>query len=265
MAAALSIPGAVVAEAQEVAPRDTFAGETRRDLNPWPGLNKAAADLGVATYIGGDLQVFDEAAELEGLTLVRGDAIFDRSDNGLVNVGIVGAGAQVHPLLGSTMLAVGGDMRVAEGTRVAVGEGTDLSEPQGKLRVGGELDAAKGAVTSLETETDLGGEAFPEEFRGFDKDIAATQRFLSSLEGGADVTVGERQTDIEFGSDVLHGLQVATVEAASLNVAKEINLVGINPDGHAVINVVGGPLDLEITSILIGLFVLAVGRGRHAG
>ncbi len=240
-----------MAEAQEVPPRDTFAGETCWDLNPWPGLNENAADLGVATYVGGNLQVLPDAAELEGLTLVRGEAFFERTSGGKVNVGIVGKGSHVNPPLKSTMMAIEGDMRLSEGTKVAVGEGTGMSEPQGKLRIGGQLAADAGAVTSFETKTGLGEEAIPEEFRAFDEDIAATQRFLSNLEGGADVTVGERQTDIEFGSDVLHGLQVATVEADHLNGAKEINLIGINPEGHVVINVVGGPLDLQITTVLI--------------
>ncbi|AQP47010.1 hypothetical protein BW730_05255 [Tessaracoccus aquimaris] len=244
-----------MADAQEVAPRDTFAGETCWDLNPWPGLvdldGSDAADLGVATYVGGDLRVLEKAAELEGLTLVRGEAIFDRTPGGTVNVGIVGEGSHVKPPLKSTMLAIEGDMGLSEGTRVAVGEGTDAPRPQGKLRVGGQLDADQGQVTSFDTQTGLGGEALPEEFRGFDRDIAATQRFLSDLEGHATITSQWGRATIELGTGLLHGLQVATVGADDLSDAREIDLSGIDPDGHVVINVTGGSVDLEVASILI--------------
>ncbi|MGW6006312.1 choice-of-anchor A family protein [Oerskovia enterophila] len=199
-------------------------------------------DNAVAVYVGGDFTANEDAAESEGLMVVRGDASFER--DGIFNVGVVGAGSGSAPTPGSTMLAVGGDLTIGPSSNVDVGAGTAGG---GAVHIGGVLDD----LTRLETNgagaiENMGqGPAlspydpgvFPQEMIDVSAEMAA---FTAN---GTAARTGDTVIFTAGPDDASHpGLQVFTVDAALLDGSTALQFNGI-PDGDSiVVNVTGGPL-----------------------
>ncbi|MFF2620917.1 choice-of-anchor A family protein [Oerskovia jenensis] len=202
-------------------------------------------DNAVAVYVGGDFTANENAAESEGLLVVHGNASFER--NGIFNVGIVGAGSGSAPTPGSTMLAVGQDLTIGPSSAVDVGAGATGG---GAVHVGGIIDDDSRLLTNGAGAVENMGEAaalapydpdvFPQEMIDVSGELAGfTANGATAASGGTVIfTAGP--------DDPAHsGLQVFTIDAASLNGATALQFNGI-PDGDSiVVNVTGGPVDFS--------------------
>lgn len=102
--------------------------------------NPLWTDNNVSIYAGGDFLVRKNAAEVEGLIVVEGDADIAKESGGLFNIGWVGVGAGIAPSAGDAMLSVGGDLSLGDGTRIEVGAWA--VDESGAAR-GGNVDVGK--------------------------------------------------------------------------------------------------------------------------
>lgn len=202
-------------------------------------------DNAVSVYVGGDFTANENAAESEGLLVVHGDASFER--NGIFNVGIVGAGSGSAPTPGSTMLAVGGNLTIGPSSMVDVGAGATGG---GAVHAGGDIDDESRLVTNGAGAIENMGQGpalapydpdvFPGEMVTVSGELAVlTANGTTAASGGTVIfTAGP--------DDPSHsGLQVFTIDAASLNGATALQFNGV-PDGDSiVVNVTGGPVSFS--------------------
>ncbi|MDF2848158.1 MAG: choice-of-anchor family protein [Oerskovia sp.] len=199
-------------------------------------------DNAVSVYVGGDFTANENAAESEGLLVVHGDASFERA--GIFNIGIVGAGSGSAPTPGSTMLAVGGNLTIGPSSTVDVGAGATGG---GAVHAGGDIDDESRLVTNGAGAIENMGQGpalapydpdvFPGEMVTVSGELAAlTVNGVTAASGGT-VTFTAGPDDPSHA-----GLQVFTIDAASLNGATALQFNGI-PDGDSiVVNVTGGPV-----------------------
>ncbi|SIO26709.1 choice-of-anchor A family protein [Agromyces cerinus] len=200
-----------------------------------PGIGNVPAytDSNVAVFAGGDYLATGSAAESEGLLLVQGDAVFDKANGGVFNVGSVGVGSGIVPPGGTTMLAVGGDLTVAPTTSVHVGANVD----------GGGAVAAGGAATGA---FDLYGATLTVDL-GRAAAMAPNEDFQSVVDGTS-TTLGALPatgtTSVAFGRVTFTGtpgdaMQVFDVDGADLASTFEVFFEAIPADVPILINVTG--------------------------
>ncbi|MEF3402208.1 choice-of-anchor A family protein [Agromyces sp. CCNWLW203] len=228
-AAAPAAPAAPAAAAASPVPFCPPPGEM-------PGIGNlppAYTDSNVAVFAGGDYRAIGSSAESEGLLLVQGNAVFDKVNGGVFNVGTVGVGSGIVPPGGSTMLAVGGDLTVGSTTSVHVGANLDGG---GAVAVGGSatgsVDTNGAALTS-----DLGRAAAMAPNEDFQSVVDATSATL-----GASAATGT--TEIAFGRVTFTGtpgdaMQVFEVDGAALATTFEVFFEAIPADVPILINVTG--------------------------
>ncbi|GAA1988656.1 hypothetical protein GCM10009718_27780 [Isoptericola halotolerans] len=235
-------PGATPAAAAVPADRCAAEGEM-------PGIGNVPTftDGNVAVYAGGDYLAAGTAAESEGLLLVRGDATFAKDSGGVFNVGSVGVGSGISPAPGETMLAVGGDLVVADSTEVHVGA---LVDGGGAVRVGGSLTPGGGVDAFGATVTDSLGEASamaPYE------DFQTTITEVSSDLAGAEITgtVERSGNQVVLRGAGGPGLESFSIAAADLNGATEVYLDGVDEGAAVAITVTGGPVDFAPTYLAL--------------
>ncbi|OCI30763.1 DUF5979 domain-containing protein [Oerskovia enterophila] len=244
--ALLALTGAVALGAGPLA---APAAAAQSPMCPAPGLEPPVhigtpvfTDNNVAVWTGGDYTAQYTAAESEGVLVVDGRATFDAPGN--FSIGAVGAGSQIAPADGSTMLHVGGDMTIAAGTGLTVGS----TQPNGGgVEVGGTLTAdgtlsTTGTVSAAPIVTGVGAATALSpwnDYRSIVDDASAT---IASWGGTSVTRSGEQLTFTGSGAS---DPQVFTLSAAELNGARDYSFVGI-PDGVAIaINVTGtDPVDI---------------------
>ncbi|WP_407316438.1 choice-of-anchor A family protein [Isoptericola halotolerans] len=235
-------PGAAPAAAAVPADRCAAEGEM-------PGMGGAPTftDGNVAVYAGGDYLATGTAAESEGLLLVRGDATFAKDAGGVFNVGAVGAGSGIVPAPGETMLAVGGNVTVADDTEVHVGAYIDDG---GAVRVGGTLTPGGGVDTfGGIVEEGLGAESAMAPYAGFQSTIADVSADLAGA--GTTGTAARSGQQVTFTGSGGTDLETVEISAADLNGVTEVYVEGIDEGAAVAITVTGGPVDLAPTYFMI--------------
>ncbi|MEV8454916.1 choice-of-anchor A family protein [Streptomyces sp. NPDC052095] len=220
-----------------------------------PGIGNTPQfiDGNVALFAGGDYTVDGASAEAEGLLVVKGDATFAKSSGGTFNVGRVGAGSGILPDAGELMLAVGGDLTIAKGTRVDVGHGiTSKSAYGGAVQVGkkigekGELETNGGKRSS-----GLGTDPALSPYQSFDRTIGTESSSLGKLKAtGTTTRSGDTVTFRSTGAG--NGtLQVFEITAAELDGASSFGFVSV-PDGDSVVVNVTGAQPVSISPMSVG-------------
>ncbi|WP_265521545.1 DUF5979 domain-containing protein [Oerskovia flava] len=236
-AAALAVGPQALPAAADPAPQCPPDGEF-----PGIGNDPLWTDDNVAVYAGGNYTATGGAAESEGLLLVRGDATFEAPGN--FSVGTVGAGSQIVPTGGSVMLAVGGDMTVADGTSVTVGS---LVPGGGAVNVGGSLTAS-GALSTEGTDgapgapvqTGLGQAAAMAPYATFQDVVVDASADLAALPGTpADVTGNQLRITGPGAGEPAPELFVVTVDAADLAGVTEIYVDDMPQWTPIAVNVTG--------------------------
>lgn len=200
-----------------------------------PGIGNVPAytDSNVAVFAGGDYLATGTSAESEGLLLVQGDAVFEKANGGVFNVGTVGVGSQIVPPGGSTMLAVGGDLTVGATTSIHVGA---------NLAGGGGVNVGGTAAGSIETNgaplaDRLGQATATAPNSEFQSVVTDTSSSLGSLAAtGATTVSGGRVTFASTGDDEL---QVFEVDGAALATTFEVFFSDIPAGAAIVVNVTG--------------------------
>ena len=105
----------------------------------------AGRDVAVNIFVGGDLQVRENAAEAEGRIVVMGDLDVDKSTaNPRYDMGAVGVGSRVVPPNDSDFVTVGGSAVVAAANTVSIGSVDLTATPAwGNVVHAGTLDPAR--------------------------------------------------------------------------------------------------------------------------
>ena len=165
---------------------------------------------------------------------------------GAYEVGVTALGSQISPHAGSDMLAVGGNLGVAPGTHLSVGQslGGDVVVGGG-VATGSDLDPHGGRVdTGIANATapylDLVSQLMP-------KSVAYGS---IPVTGTADVT----HHAITLTGDGVSNLQVFTLDGADLDAegspGRSLQLRGVPQDATVVVNVVGTAVTLNIDTVL---------------
>ncbi|GAA2461932.1 choice-of-anchor A family protein [Agromyces soli] len=219
---------------------------------PNPGHVPTFTDANVSVFVGGDLTVTGDAAEAEGLLVVKGDARFDKA--GIFNVGRVGFGSGIFPPGGSVMLAVGGDGLVTGRTTVDVGHGVDDDSGYGgSVRGGGLLDLQGNVVTNGgDIMDELGVEEALGPFAAFDRTMARESASLASL-----APTGRAERDgsgISFESTApsVDGLQVFELDVSDIDGATTFIFEESIPDEAAIVVNVRGSGGVAIAPLAVG-------------
>ncbi|MFF5637199.1 choice-of-anchor A family protein [Streptomyces sp. NPDC012825] len=217
---------------------------------PGIGHEPRFLDANVALYAGGDYTADGATAEAEGLLVIGGNATFAKASGGVFNVGRVGAGSGILPDSGAVMLSVGGDLTIAEGTRVDVGHGLTAGPRYGgAVRVGGKIDekgdletnggsrfsglGARGALTPYD--------AFGDTLRGESTSLGALRPTGTSVRSGGTVTF----EGVGSGSP-----QVFEISAGKLDGASSFDFRSIPDGAPVVVNVTGGsPVGISPLSV----------------
>ncbi|WP_411073980.1 choice-of-anchor A family protein [Streptomyces sp. cmx-4-7] len=217
---------------------------------PGIGHEPRFLDANVALYAGGDYTADGATAEAEGLLVIGGNATFAKASGGVFNVGRVGAGSGILPDSGAVMLSVGGDLTIAEGTRVDVGHGLTAGPRYGgAVRVGGKIDekgdletnggsrssglGARGALTPYDT--------FGDTLRGESTSLGALKPTGTSVRSGGTVTF----EGVGSGSP-----QVFEISAGKLDGASSFDFRSIPDGAPVVVNVTGGsPVGISPLSV----------------
>ncbi|MEU8136208.1 choice-of-anchor A family protein [Streptodolium elevatio] len=250
-AAALGLVGAGPGYAEKADGRSASCPTI--DNMPGIGHSPRFTDNNVALYAGGDYTVDGGAAEAEGLLVVNGRATFAKSPAGVFNVGRVGAGSGILPTSGSVMLAVGGDLSIAEGTRLDVGSGLTAGPGYGgSVQVGGSLDAAGELVTNGgASPSRMGAAKAIDPHGGFDGTLRTESASLGALEPtGTAVRTG---TSVTFKSTAasIGNIQVFSTSAAELDGTSTFAFEDVPANSSVLINVTGNravsisPLSVE--------------------
>lgn len=154
-ATALALAGLAVAAPASAAPAAAPAAAAQVDSCPPDGQmppignESTFLDSGIAVYVGGDYLAGGNAAESEGLLVVRGDATFDRQNGGGFDVGTAGVGSGITPAEGEPMLQVGGELVVTAPNTLRVGHLVG----GGAVKVGG---TATGTIDAAGKPVDTG-------------------------------------------------------------------------------------------------------------
>jgi len=219
---------------------------------PNPGHVPTFTDANVSVFVGRALTVTGDAAEAEGLIVVKGDARFDKA--GIFNVGRVGFGSGIFPPGGSVMLAIGGDGLVTGRTTVDVGHGVDDDSGYGgSVRGGGYLDLQGNVVTNGgDIMDELGAEDALRPFGAFDRTMTRESASLASL---APTGVAERDgSGISFESTgpSVDGLQVFELDASEIDGATTFIFEESIPDEAAIVVNVRGTGAISIAPLAVG-------------
>ncbi|MBE7700491.1 choice-of-anchor A family protein [Oerskovia sp. Sa1BUA8] len=249
-AAILALTGAVLVDTAATAPASASQLPQCPAPGQMPGVGNVPAftDSNVAVYVGGDFSATGAAAESEGLLVVMGDATFQKASQGVYNVGTAGAGSQITPPGGTTMLAVGARLTVGSTTKLHVGMNVDGG---GNVDVGGTvtsthpIDTNGGAVRP-----GLGAEAvapygdFGRVVRQQSADLAAAHPTPARIERS-----GKK---VSFAADASASLHTFTVEASaltSLGTKVEVDFTGVGPDAPIVVNVTGADATIDLGTV----------------
>ncbi|MFE6662840.1 choice-of-anchor A family protein [Streptomyces sp. NPDC057697] len=220
---------------------------------PGIGHNPQFADGNVALFAGGDYTVDGSSAEAEGLLVVKGDATLAKDSGGIFNIGRVGAGSGILPDAGELMLAVGGNLTIAKGTKVDVGFGlTSSSGYGGAVQVGKKIDE-KGELTTNggKLASGLGAERALSPYQSFDSTIGEESASLGKLKPtGTTVRTGETVTFKSTGAGT-GDLQVFEISAAELDGASSFTFESI-PDGDSVVVNVTGSHAVSMAPMSVG-------------
>ncbi|WP_052367221.1 DUF5979 domain-containing protein, partial [Paraoerskovia marina] len=200
-------------------------------------------DTNVNTYVGGDWNITESAAETEGIVVVEGNATFDRDPDGIFNLGVVGVGSQVVPPPGSVMLHVGGDMETVGTNYVDVGSGLDGG---GSVNVGGGIttgiDQSAAIVTNGGTvQEGLGTPDALVPFESFGSTLQTTSDTYAAL-APTGTTTDDGFGTLYFEGDNTLDRQVFEVDLNADPTALEnptIVFKNIDPAAVVVINVIG--------------------------
>ncbi|MBD7949271.1 DUF5979 domain-containing protein [Oerskovia rustica] len=248
-AAVLALTGAVALGAGPLVAPASAAAKAQLPQCPAPGEMPNVStgvpiftDSNVAVWVGGNYSALHSAAESEGVLVVEGDATFDAPGN--FSIGAVGAGSQIAPPDGSTMLHVGGSMTVGAETGITVGS----TQPNGGgVNVGGTLTidgslSTTGSASSAPVQQGIGAPAALAPWADFRTVVEDTSATIASWGGTAVTRSGNQLTFTGSGTD---DPQVFTIPATLLDGAKEMYFVGIPDKVSIAINVTGTePVDI---------------------
>lgn len=253
LAAALLVPFGVLT----ATPAAAVVGECPPGFLPGPGGpgpdRPNWTDDNVAVFAGGDFLADGGAAESEGLLVVMGDATFDKQTAGRFNVGWVGAGSQVAPTPGSTMLAVGGALTVGAGTILDVGSGAGAPGTilGGDVQVGGTATptypSAQYELNNGSLQVDMGAAAVSD-WAGFADSLTTSSDAWVALPGTGTSVVSA--PDVTFTGDGTSNPQVFTVTVDELNSVSSVFFMNLADDVPVIINVIGtGPVTFSPTYV----------------
>lgn len=220
-------------------------------------------DANITTYVGGDLAVTQRTAELEGRTVVRGNAVMARADGGLVNMGRTGVGSQVIPPPGSAVFQVGTSraqgLALEHDTTIEVAHDV---EGGGNVVVAGLITPATGEWTTNLIETNGGqvkenagpaatvGEAgFGAQIQALSADMASSP--AGSVTGTAQYAFG--QLTLTGGGPTTAGqLQVFNVNSSVLPSSESftVDFVDIPAETSVVVNIAGANVRFNVSNIL---------------
>ncbi|MEV8624457.1 choice-of-anchor A family protein [Streptomyces sp. NPDC051079] len=209
---------------------------------PGIGHDPRFTDANVALFAGGDYTADGGTAEAEGLLVVGGNATFAKTSGGVFNVGRVGAGSGILPPSGSVMLAVGGDLKIAQGTTVDVGHGLTAGPRYGgSVQVGGAIDEKGELVTNGGSRASgMGASAALSPHAAFGDTIRRESASLAALKPtGTTVKSGETVTFKGAGA-AGGGPQVFEIPAAELDGTSTFLFTSIPAGDAVVVNVTGG-------------------------
>lgn len=219
-----------------------------------PGIGHAPTftDNNIALFAGGDYTVKGASAEAEGLLVVGGDARFAKN-GGIFNIGRVGAGSGIIPQPGAVMLAVGGDLSVAQGMTVDVGHGlTSGPGYGGSVRVGGELEVRGKLETNGGGQADgLGREAALRPHAGFGGTIKKESAALGALKATGTTTAKGGSVTFRSTGPAKGDLQVFEISAADINGASTFSFESIPAGTSVVVNVTGSQA-VRISPMAVG-------------
>ena len=198
-------------------------------------------DSAVNTYVGGDFLAAGSAAEVEGVLVVEGSAVFDKANGGRFNVGVVGVGAQVPPPPGSDMLVVGGDVRVGSSTILDVGAIISPAQDRGgNVVAGGTVDPlsrveVSGAeITQAATSPTSPYQATP----------AALERLSAAYRAMPTTGTVAAGQFLEFRGDGVSMTQVFSVAGDAL-VGASPRFLDIPAGGAVIVNVLGDTVRVD--------------------
>lgn len=200
-------------------------------------------DTNVNTYVGGDWNVTESAAEGEGVVVVEGNATFDRNPAGIFNLGVVGVGSQVPPPPGSVMLHVGGDLTTVGTNFVDVGAGLDGG---GGVNVGGTIttgmDQSSAIITNgAPVQEGMGTPASLVPFDAFGNTLQTTSDSYAAM-APTGTTTDDGFGTLTFTGDGTLDRQVFEVDLNADPGALEsatVVFANIDPAAVTVINVIG--------------------------
>ncbi|WP_208638906.1 choice-of-anchor A family protein [Kitasatospora albolonga] len=245
MAAALALSVGLIGGGTIVSAGPAFAAGASKSCpapGEVPGIGHAPTftDNNIALFAGGDYTVKGGSAEAEGLLVVGGDARFAKN-GGIFNIGRVGAGSGVIPQSGAVMLAVGGDLSIAQGMTVDVGHGlTSGPGYGGSVRVGGELAVRGKLETNGGGQADgLGREAALRPHAGFGGTVKKESAALGALKATGTTSAKGGSVTFRSTGPSKGDLQVFEISAADINGASTFSFESIPAGSSVVVNVTG--------------------------
>jgi choice-of-anchor A domain-containing protein len=230
-----SIPSAFAVQVDGNTPLDPCLGD--QCPAAWEVPNNGGVvgfDDGVNVFVGGDFSAEPQSAETEGNIVVLGDASFTSA--GSYNVGVAGVGSRVPPPSGSTMLTVGGDLAIADGTNLIVGGDTgfpDFAPIVGNVEYGGTLTGTPSVIAGATVEQGDGASAFADRVANV---TALSQCFADLPDTGTVSTDGGLTT---FTGDGVSDPQVFTVEGTLGTEQLAVTGVDVQEGATVIINVTG--------------------------
>ena len=256
-----------------VAPTTTYADDAP-DMCPAAGsMPRVGAvspdtmffDSNVAVWVGGDFTMDPRFAETEGLNVIEG-SLYIQSTN-RVNIGVVGVGSGIVPPDDAVMLAVGGDVVIADGSSAIIaGLGVtgraDIGGTVTSMGVG-TLEAVRPDPLNPGTLHDSDTDGIRTEYAdallswaGFGDAAAAASSYLASLEPTGSYTAEPWAGTFEV-TDSTADLQVFNINAGDLeNVYGTLLFSNLPTDSTGafvpvVVNVFGENPVLEHTHVEI--------------
>ncbi|GAA3536083.1 hypothetical protein GCM10022234_36060 [Aeromicrobium panaciterrae] len=235
---------------------DCLPGDCPGEPYPAPGNGDfIGTDAAINVFVGGSMNVVQNAAESEGKLVVLGDLNVNKSSVGSYNIGIVGSGSRITPPTGVDHAVIGGDITVTASplNTVHLG-GTDSNETRwGNLSYGGTTTISQGDRLDLVPDGQLidGGPTVTDPY-------ASLRGTITDLSDCAETYETTGTVNVQFGTATFTGdgtsmLQVFSVPA-DLGTSGEtvaIDLVDVPAGATTVINMVGTEPTIYLNSALV--------------
>ncbi|MEV7416004.1 SpaA isopeptide-forming pilin-related protein [Streptomyces sp. NPDC089919] len=192
-------------------------------------------DANIAVYVGGNFLVRGRAAEAEGKVVVLGNFDQDKvaGASTVYNVGIVGAGSQIRPPVGSDFLTTGGNVSVAAGETLMADGG--ISPTTGVVRHAGTLTGTVSGTVVRDVEA-------VDQHEGLrDQLTDASLCYARSAATGTVNNAGYATVFTGDGTSMLQVFNLAANVANSTGGAQGIEFHQIPAGATVLVNMVGSP------------------------